>query len=102
MKIKQKQTDKQKFGWWLRRFKGYSSITLKSGQSIKFKTNELYSLARENISKRVFPNILDLVKFAKSLPTGFEVGVTTVAMSEPIIFNNMFIPAPKNSIEWDD
>ncbi len=102
MKIKHKTTDKPSYGFWNRRFRGFSSITLQSGQVIKFKTNELASFAREQIFKRVFPNILDLVKFAKSLPTGFETE-TTIPMGTGVsLSNGLFIPAKRDSIVWDD
>ena len=88
---------------WSRRPKGFASYALPNGKRIKFKTADLYSLACSEISKSRYDNILDFIKFVKSLPTGFEIsGETVVPMMQPIQLQSLFIPAPVPIAGWDD
>ena len=100
MKIKSKPSQKEKFGFWNRRFRGNPALNI-VGRSMKFKTNLLYSFACEQISKSRHENILDFVKFVKSLPTGFELETTTPMGDSINLPNGLFIPAVKSTI-WDD
>lgn len=94
MQIKEKPHKKQKFGFWMRRFKGFPLIELDSGYKRHFRTNELYSAAREAIAKSTFSGPLDMRQFVSRLINGFEQDYTTVPMGEDIeLPNGIFVPA---------
>ncbi len=84
------------YGFWNRRFKGFYSIGINGGTFIRrFKTVELYNLTKEMLSKSTFANPLDMRNWLERQITGFEVGITTVAMADSQqLPNGVFIPAP--------
>lgn len=97
MKIKSTPAKRIKYNMFNRRFKGFSQIVINNGTYARhFRTPELFSAAKEAMTKATFAGPLDMRNYLSGLVNGFESNITTVPMMQEVFLPNGIKIAPQS------